>query len=128
MPSLLWYPSWHAGDHYLRKRMQATRHACCEKRQQQNVSYSMQQTPERMHACSNVSCELANMQCLAPTYSPWHAGNHNLQERMRARRHSRREKRQRQNEKTKQFFEGLGRSMSRRRDDAVSSGQAGMQL
>lgn len=46
---------------------------------------------------------------------------------MRSRRHESREKRQRRNERTREFFEGLGQSMRRRREDAVKSGQAGEQ-
>ncbi|CAL5220242.1 g2221 [Coccomyxa viridis] len=53
-----------------------------------------------------------------------HIGDHNLRERMRSRRHANREKRQRRNERTKEFFEGLGQSMRRRREDAIKSGQA----
>ena len=46
---------------------------------------------------------------------------------MRDRRHESREKRQRRNERTREFFEGLGQSMRRRREDAIQSGQAGEQ-
>ena len=44
---------------------------------------------------------------------------------MHDRRQATREKRQRRNERTREFFEGLGQSMRRRREDAVKSGQAG---